>query len=174
MRLTGSGLGCPTGPQCTDASYVPHNAMGIHAAIEFGNRMVTIAVASVAVVTWLVVMLHRPRRTDLRRLATFAALGLPLQAAIGGISVLTGLNPGLLGVPAAPTLRCDLVPPEVPTAAGRCRFEHGDHTCLADLRRLGGRPTIPAWHALSPEMGRLVNHRMSRTAQRSAVGARRQ
>ena len=70
--------------------------MGIHAAIEFGNRMVTIAMAAVAVMTWLVVMLHRPPRTDLRRLATFAALGVPLQAAIGGISVLTGLNPWIV------------------------------------------------------------------------------
>ena len=96
VRLTGSGLGCPTWPQCTAASYVPHSAMGIHAAIEFGNRMVTIAVAAVAVMTWLVVMLHRPPRTDLRRLATFAALGVPLQAAIGGISVLTGLSPWIV------------------------------------------------------------------------------
>lgn len=96
VRLTGSGLGCPTWPQCTDASYIPHSAMGIHAAIEFGNRMVTVAVAAVAVVTWLVVMRHRPPRTDLRRLATFAALGVPLQAVIGGISVLTGLNPWIV------------------------------------------------------------------------------
>ena len=96
VRLTGSGLGCPTWPRCTDASYIPHSAMGIHAAIEFGNRMMTIAVAAVAVMTWLVVMLHRPPRTDLRRLATFAALGVPIQAVIGGISVLTGLNPWIV------------------------------------------------------------------------------
>jgi cytochrome c oxidase assembly protein subunit 15 len=70
--------------------------MGVHAAIEFGNRMVTIVVVAVAVVTWLVVMSHRPRRTDLRRLATFALLGVPLQAAVGGISVLTGLNPWIV------------------------------------------------------------------------------
>jgi hypothetical protein len=53
--------------------------MGIHAAIEFGNRMVTIAVAAIAVMAGLVVMLHRPPRTDLRRLTTFAALGVPCR-----------------------------------------------------------------------------------------------
>lgn len=96
VRLTGSGLGCPTWPSCTDESYVPHSALGYHGAIEFGNRMLGFVVAAVAICTWLVVMRYRPRRTDLRRLATAAALGVPLQAVIGGISVLTGLNPWIV------------------------------------------------------------------------------
>jgi cytochrome c oxidase assembly protein subunit 15 len=96
VRLTGSGLGCPTWPQCTDQSYVPHSALGIHGAIEFGNRMLGFVVAVIAIGTWLVVMRYRPVRTDLRRLATAAALGIPLQAVIGGISVLTGLNPWIV------------------------------------------------------------------------------
>jgi cytochrome c oxidase assembly protein subunit 15 len=96
VRLTGSGLGCPTWPSCTDESYVPHSEMGFHAAIEFGNRMLGFVVAAVAICTWLVVMRYRPRRTDLRRLATAAALGVPLQAVIGGVSVLTGLNPWIV------------------------------------------------------------------------------
>lgn len=41
VRLTGSGLGCPTWPRCTDESFVPHRALGVHGAIEFGNRMFT-------------------------------------------------------------------------------------------------------------------------------------
>ena len=41
VRLTGSGLGCPTWPRCTDDSYVTHPALGIHGVIEFGNRMLT-------------------------------------------------------------------------------------------------------------------------------------
>jgi heme a synthase len=96
VRLTGSGLGCPTWPQCTDASYVPHSALGIHGAIEFGNRMLGFVVAVIAIGTWLAVMRYRPVRKDLRRLATAAALGIPLQAVIGGISVLTGLNPWIV------------------------------------------------------------------------------
>jgi cytochrome c oxidase assembly protein subunit 15 len=96
VRLTGSGLGCPTWPQCTDQSYVPHSALGIHGAIEFGNRMLGFVVAVIAIGTWLAVMRYRPVRRDLRRLATAAALGVPLQAVIGGISVLTGLNPWIV------------------------------------------------------------------------------
>ncbi|MEU4389748.1 COX15/CtaA family protein [Kribbella sp. NPDC023855] len=96
VRLTGSGLGCPTWPQCTDSSYVPHGELGMHGAIEFGNRMLGFVVAAVAICTWLAVMRYRPRRTDLRRLATAAALGVPLQAVIGGVSVLTGLNPWIV------------------------------------------------------------------------------
>ncbi|TDD26128.1 heme A synthase [Kribbella turkmenica] len=96
VRLTGSGLGCPTWPQCTDESYVPHGELGMHGAIEFGNRMLGFVVAIVAIGTWLVVMRYRPVRKDLRRLATAAALGVPLQAIIGGISVLTGLNPWIV------------------------------------------------------------------------------
>ncbi|GAA1600803.1 COX15/CtaA family protein [Kribbella karoonensis] len=96
VRLTGSGLGCPTWPSCTDSSYVPHAALGIHGAIEFTNRMLGFVVAIVAIITWLVVMRYRPIRRDLRRLATAAALGVPLQGVIGGISVLTGLNPWIV------------------------------------------------------------------------------
>ncbi|TWD84398.1 cytochrome c oxidase assembly protein subunit 15 [Kribbella amoyensis] len=96
VRLTGSGLGCPTWPQCTDESYVPHPELGMHGAIEFGNRMLGFVVAVVAIGTWLAVMRYRPVRKDLRRLATAAALGVPLQAVIGGISVLTGLNPWIV------------------------------------------------------------------------------
>jgi cytochrome c oxidase assembly protein subunit 15 len=93
VRLTDSGLGCPTWPRCTDASYTPHGALGIHGAIEFGNRMLGFVVAVIAIGTWVVVMRYRPVRRDLRRLATAAALGVPLQAVIGGITVRTGLNP---------------------------------------------------------------------------------
>ncbi|HJR39725.1 MAG TPA: COX15/CtaA family protein, partial [Nocardioidaceae bacterium] len=54
VRLTASGLGCPTWPRCTDESFVPHGALGIHGAIEFGNRMVTFLVAAVAIATFIV------------------------------------------------------------------------------------------------------------------------
>jgi cytochrome c oxidase assembly protein subunit 15 len=91
VRLTGSGLGCPTWPRCTEDSFTPHGAMDFHAAIEFGNRMVTFLIAAVAVATF--VAAWRSGRTTIRRLALVLVLGVPAQAVIGGITVLTGLNP---------------------------------------------------------------------------------
>jgi heme a synthase len=91
VRLTGSGLGCPTWPHCSGSSFVPHRALGIHGAIEFGNRMVTFLVAAVAIAT-MVVAWHLGRAAVLR-LAVLLALGVPAQAVIGGITVLTDLNP---------------------------------------------------------------------------------
>lgn len=96
VRLTGSGLGCPTWPRCTDDSYVSHPALGIHGIIEFGNRMLTFVLILVAVLTWVTAMRARldgrPRR-GVRRVATVMALGIPTQGVIGGITVLTQLNP---------------------------------------------------------------------------------
>ena len=59
VRLTGSGLGCPTWPKCSANSYVTHPALGIHGAIEFGNRLLTFGLVAVAVLTWLSAMFHR-------------------------------------------------------------------------------------------------------------------
>ena len=96
VRLTASGLGCPTWPRCTADSYVSHPALGLHGAIEFGNRLLTFVLVAVALLTWVAALLHRdggrPRR-DLRWIAAGLALGIPAQAVIGGISVLTQLNP---------------------------------------------------------------------------------
>jgi cytochrome c oxidase assembly protein subunit 15 len=98
VRLTGSGLGCPTWPQCVPGSYTPvvQQPQGWHKDIEFGNRMLTfvVGVAGVAalVLTWRFV-----RRTGApRRLLALAAaplLGVVAQAVLGGITVLTGLSP---------------------------------------------------------------------------------
>ncbi len=94
VRLTGSGLGCPTWPRCTGQSFVPHRAMGVHSAIEFGNRMLTFVVAAVAIATFVVAW-HYGRKA-VRRLAFLLALGVPAQAVIGGITVLTDLNPWIV------------------------------------------------------------------------------
>ena len=91
VRLTGSGLGCPTWPRCTDRSFTPHGALDVHAAIEFGNRPLTFVLVAIAVATFLAAW-GSPRR-DLRMLAFVLALGIPAQAIIGGITVLTDLNP---------------------------------------------------------------------------------
>lgn len=94
VRLTGSGLGCPTWPRCTEESFTPHGAMDLHAAIEFGNRMVTFLIAGVAIATF--VAAWRSRRTPIVRLALVLALGVPAQALIGGVTVLTDLNPWIV------------------------------------------------------------------------------
>jgi heme a synthase len=94
VRLTGSGLGCPTWPRCTDESFTPHGAYNIHSAIEFGNRMLTYVLVAVAVATFVAAWQHG--RRDLRRLALVMALGIPAQAVIGGITVLTDLNPWIV------------------------------------------------------------------------------
>jgi cytochrome c oxidase assembly protein subunit 15 len=101
VRLTGSGLGCPTWPRCTAASYVTHPQLGIHGAIEFGNRLLTLVLVVAAVLTFVSAMLYREDgrpRTDLRWLTGGLALGIPLQGVIGGIAVLTQLNPYVVGL----------------------------------------------------------------------------
>ena len=93
VRLTGSGLGCPTVPRCTDESYIPTPALGVHGLIEFGNRMVTFMLTAVVVATLVAVVRQRPRRRPLVILSVAVLLGIPAQAVLGAITVLTGLNP---------------------------------------------------------------------------------
>lgn len=92
VRLTGSGLGCPTWPKCTETSV--HSSLDTHGVIEFGNRLLTFVVSAGAVGAWLGVFLVRPARPDLRYLALSLPLGVLLQAVIGGLSVLFELAPG--------------------------------------------------------------------------------
>jgi cytochrome c oxidase assembly protein subunit 15 len=91
VRLTGSGLGCPTWPRCTGSSIVPTPELAGHGVIEFTNRLLTFALTAAAIAT--VVLVFRSVRRDLRRLAVISLLGIPAQALLGGITVLTGLNP---------------------------------------------------------------------------------
>jgi cytochrome c oxidase assembly protein subunit 15 len=91
VRLTGSGLGCPTWPECTDGSITPTAELAGHGVIEFGNRLLTYVLTVVAIATLVAVL--RSGRRDLRRLAVLSFLGIPAQALLGGVTVLTGLNP---------------------------------------------------------------------------------
>ena len=91
VRLTASGLGCPTWPRCTERSFTPHGELDVHSAIEFGNRMLTFVLVASAIATFLAAW--QTGRRELRVLATMLALGIPAQAIIGGITVLTDLNP---------------------------------------------------------------------------------
>jgi cytochrome c oxidase assembly protein subunit 15 len=98
VRLTGSGLGCPTWPRCTDESFVPHRALGVHGVIEFGNRMFTYVLVAVAVGTLVAVWRWAGSSPGTRKLAVVLALGIPFQGVIGGITVLTDLNPWIVSL----------------------------------------------------------------------------
>jgi heme a synthase len=93
VRLTGSGLGCPTWPKCTDDSYTTTSEMGVHGVIEYGNRMLGGIVGVIAIAALLVAIRLRPRRPDVVRLAALVLAGVLGQGVLGGITVLTGLNP---------------------------------------------------------------------------------
>ncbi len=94
VRLTGSGLGCPTWPQCVDGSIAPtvEQAEGFHKYIEFGNRTLTGVLLVVALAS--VVLVWRVAARPAMKTAAVAVLaGVLLQAVLGGVTVLLGLNP---------------------------------------------------------------------------------
>lgn len=99
VRLTGSGLGCPTWPECTPGSYtpVPHQAEGqLHAWIEFGNRLLTFLLFFTAIAAFILsvrISKKLVNKKRLRLLALLQILGIFGQAILGGITVLTDLNP---------------------------------------------------------------------------------
>jgi cytochrome c oxidase assembly protein subunit 15 len=98
VRLTASGLGCPTWPRCTNNSLVNTPEMGIHGFIEFGNRLLTFALAAVAALMLVYLWNLRKERKDLFLLAMGLLASIPAQAIIGGITVLTQLNPWVVGL----------------------------------------------------------------------------
>ncbi|SEJ02411.1 cytochrome c oxidase assembly protein subunit 15 [Arthrobacter sp. yr096] len=98
VRLTASGLGCPTWPRCTSDSLVNTPEMGVHGFIEFGNRLLTFALAAVAALMLVYLWNLRKQRRDLFMLALGLLASIPTQAVIGGITVLSGLNPWVVGL----------------------------------------------------------------------------
>lgn len=98
VRLTASGLGCPTWPQCTEGSFVTTPEMGIHGIIEFGNRLLFFVIQIVAIITFLLIVRMRKQRRDLFWLALIPCFSIVLQAVLGGITVLTNLNPYVVGL----------------------------------------------------------------------------
>ena len=103
VRVTSSGLGCPTWPQCVPGSITPtsNQTQSWHKYVEFGNRMLTgalLLIALAAVITVVVINRQRSnaglaKRGHLMKLALAVVLGIFAQAVLGGITVLTGLNP---------------------------------------------------------------------------------
>ena len=98
VRLTGSGLGCPTWPECTPGSYTPKPYQveeQVKVWIEFGNRLLTFVLVLAAITVVLSVL--GAGRKDLRGLALGQILGIVGQGVLGGITVLTGLHPATVG-----------------------------------------------------------------------------
>ena len=103
VRLTGSGLGCPTWPQCVEGSYTPtaRQEQQWHKLVEFGNRSLTFILVLLAIAAIIAaiydqrtrVKLGGNRRGILLALAAIPFLGTFAQAILGGITVLTGLSP---------------------------------------------------------------------------------
>lgn len=93
VRLTGSGLGCDTWPKCTDDSLVVTQAQGFHGAIEFGNRMLTYVLCAAVGGIILAARSATPWRHSLTRLGWLQFALVMGNAVLGGITVLTGLNP---------------------------------------------------------------------------------
>ncbi len=91
VRLTGSGLGCPTWPKCYGNVYPP---LKTHALIEFSNRMVTVPVSIAAGLAWLAAVRRRPYRRDLVWLGALLPLGVVAQAVLGGLTVKGQLDYG--------------------------------------------------------------------------------
>jgi heme a synthase len=99
VRITGSGLGCADWPRCEQGSFVPVAGLadGWHAAIEFGNRLLTFVV--LAATLWFLWKVVKARRSApdalsplVTRIAWLLPIGVLVQAVIGGITVLTGLD----------------------------------------------------------------------------------
>ena len=98
VRLTGSGLGCPTWPKCTEESFVSVPEMGIHGVIEFGNRLLTFVLVIIAGLTLIVIRrTAKSLRFGLTWPAVLLVLGIVAQALLGGVTVLTGLNSWVVG-----------------------------------------------------------------------------
>ncbi|MBU3863854.1 COX15/CtaA family protein [Streptomyces sp. 4503] len=93
VRLTESGLGCDTWPKCTSGSLTPTSDMTIHTAIEFGNRMLTYVLCVFVGVLIIAARARTPVRRSVTRLGWVQFWLIMSNAVIGGIIVLTGLNP---------------------------------------------------------------------------------
>jgi len=145
VRITGSGLGCPTWPKCTSGSFtpVPHQAQGqLHVWIEFGNRLITLGLLTVSIIALVAVILLK--RTDIRALAIGQLVGILLQIPLGGITVLTHLNPfavashfllSIILIAAGTSLyeRRSLVRVELPKVTSGLRFMSRTHLVLTAL-----------------------------------------
>jgi cytochrome c oxidase assembly protein subunit 15 len=138
VRLTGSGLGCSTWPQCEPGSFTPalHAATSIHPFIEFGNRTLTGFLTVIALTVAVLVWTDRSRSRSYRLLGLAPVLGVVAQAVIGGVTVLFHLNPAVVGVHMLVSLALVAV-----------------STVLVVRERAGDSPTVPV---VGPRLVRLA------------------
>ncbi|MGH2840235.1 MAG: COX15/CtaA family protein [Solirubrobacteraceae bacterium] len=94
VRVTGSGLGCPTWPKCTQTSL--YTELNTHGVIEFGNRVLTSVVGFAAFAAFVGAFGRRPYRKDLMLLGAMLPLGVLAQIVLGGFTVLYDLAPGFV------------------------------------------------------------------------------
>ncbi|GGB96569.1 protein required for cytochrome oxidase assembly [Cellulomonas carbonis] len=99
VRLTGSGLGCSTWPQCEPGQFAPvlHEATSLHPYIEFGNRTLTGVLGVLALLTAVVVWRRPGRSRGFRVLGLVPLVGVAVQAVVGGLTVLVDLHPAWVG-----------------------------------------------------------------------------
>jgi cytochrome c oxidase assembly protein subunit 15 len=130
VRLTGSGLGCPTWPECH--GHLVTTKLSSHGWIEYGNRLVTGVVSVLAILAALGAFLRTPFRRDLAVLGVLLPLGVVVQIALGGLSVLYGLAPGWV---MAHFLTSQTILAAAVALAWRARREPGDASRTVEPRR---------------------------------------
>lgn len=137
VRLTGSGLGCPTWPKCYGKVYPPLNT---HAVIEFSNRMITVPVSIAAIAAFALAFKRRPYRRDLMRLSALLPLGVLAQAVLGGLTVRGALDYGWVMAHFALSM---LVVGAAVALAWRATYEPGERPASRDRRlTLWARGTV--------------------------------
>lgn len=142
VRLTGSGLGCPTWPTCTPESLIPTQELSYHSIIEFGNRLMSPVLGLLALALLVFVWRLRAERRDLFALSWIVMGGILAQALVGGITVWTGLNPFIVGFHYVASLSLVCV-----TAALLVRL----HTVPGPRER-----AVPRWYAITTHVTTLV------------------
>ena len=149
VRLTGSGLGCPTVPRCTDESLVPTAELGVHGVIEFANRLLTFVLAAIAaamlLAIWRTMGSARPRR-DLLIPAFVLLLVIPTQALIGMTTVWTLLNPWVVML----HFMCSAALEHDPAAVGR---QHAGQDRLSVVAAPGDHDAGRRFHRRLPRHG---------------------
>jgi cytochrome c oxidase assembly protein subunit 15 len=128
VRLTGSGLGCPTWPRC-EGAFIKTSELSSHAAIEYGNRLFTGVVSVATILAALTAFLRRPFRRDLAIIGVLLPLGVIAQAILGGLTVIYGLAPGFV---MSHFLLSQLVVAAAFALAWRARHEPGERPRVAD------------------------------------------
>lgn len=98
VRLTGSGLGCPSWPNCAPGTFHTTEALGVNGAIEWGNRLFGAVVGIVAIVTFVAALARRPKRRSLVWLTGFIGVAVAVQALIGAATVGTNLSPWMVSI----------------------------------------------------------------------------